>query len=266
MELRIAVFTAIDGTLLDSHTFEAGENRAAIARLLDAGIPVIPVSAMTLEELEPIAKKLGLQHAMIIEAGGAIARWKDGRWNVEPCGPPAETFLDVVSEIEDRSGASLLVYSAMEDSAASELSGRSGSMLDASRHRCFSEPFVIESGDPDAIARAAAELGYAVRRGQRFLHLCRSCDEAEAFTRLRAELQCDVSIAVGGSVIDVDVLNRADVAIIVPRAVGAVDTELLARVPAARVAPSPAPYGWAIAVEDAVRTAMLSKRRRRAAS
>jgi predicted mannosyl-3-phosphoglycerate phosphatase (HAD superfamily) len=77
---RLAVFTAVDGTLLDSRTFEAGENRATIERLLAADIPVIPMSVMTLDELAPIAAELGLQTAMVVEAGGAIARWKDGRW------------------------------------------------------------------------------------------------------------------------------------------------------------------------------------------
>ena len=109
---RLAVFTSMDGTLLDARTFEAGASRAAVRGLLDAGVPVIPVSVMTLDELEPIAADLGLRHSMIIEAGGAIARWSGRQWEVEPCGPPADTLLDVVRDIEDRSGASLLVYSA----------------------------------------------------------------------------------------------------------------------------------------------------------
>jgi hypothetical protein len=70
---RIAVFTAVDGTLLDSRTFEAGASRATIARLLTAGIPVIPMSVMTIEELAPIPADLGLQTAVVVEAGGAIA-------------------------------------------------------------------------------------------------------------------------------------------------------------------------------------------------
>lgn len=62
---RIAVFTCVDGTLLDARTFDAGASRDAIRRLLDAHVPVIPVSVMTLEEIAPVAAELGLQHAMI---------------------------------------------------------------------------------------------------------------------------------------------------------------------------------------------------------
>lgn len=255
----MAVFTAVDGTLLDSRTFEAGTSRATIQRLLADGIPVIPMSVMTLDELAPIATELGLRTAMVVEAGGAIARWKDGRWGVEPCGPPAETFLGVITDIEERSGANLLVYSAMEESEAARVSGRSGEMLRASTRRAFSEPFVIESGDLDAVKQAAATLGFTVRSSRRFLHLCRACDEGEAFSRLREELQCDVTIAAGGSVVDAEFLARADVPIIVPGPDGTVDPALLARVPGARIAPSAAPDGWAAAVEEAVR--IMSSRR-----
>src|SRR5687767_12800092 len=116
---RVAVFTSIDGTLLDARAFQPGASRNVVRRLLAAGIPVIPVSVMTLEEIAPIAEELNLRHAMIIEAGGAIARWSGTAWEVEPCGPPAETLLDVVLDIEQRSGANLLVYSAMPASEAS---------------------------------------------------------------------------------------------------------------------------------------------------
>lgn len=256
---RVAVFTSIDGTLLDARTFEAGENRDTIRRLLDAGVPVIPVSVMTLDEVTPIATQLGLRHAMVIEAGGAIARWTGEAWEIEPCGPAAETLLDVVLDIEQRSGANLLIYSALPDRDAARLSGRSGEMLHASTHRCFSEPFVIESGDLESVQRAAASIGFSVRRGRRFLHLCRAFDQGEAFTRLRDELQCDVAIAVGGAAVDAEFLMRADIAIIVPGPDGEPDAELLASVPNARIAPIPGPAGWAAAVHDAWQSAAMQK-------
>lgn len=263
---RVAVFTAVDGTLLDSRTFDAGESRTTIARLLAIGIPVIPMSVMTLDELAPIAAGLGLQTAMVVEAGGAIARWKSGAWELEPCGPAAETFLDVVTDIEDRSGANLLVYSAMEESAAAKVSGRSGEMLQASTRRAFSEPFLIESGELASIRRAAAEIGFSVRQGRRFFHLCRECDEGEAFSRIRDELRCNFTIGIGGSPVDAEFLSRADLAIIIPGPDGAPSPELISRIPHGKVAPAPAPLGWAMAIDDAMHALAAPKRRRKAAS
>lgn len=248
---RVAVFTSVDGTLLDARTFEAGASRAAVRRLLAAGVPVIPITVMTLDEIAPVAADLGLRHAMVIEAGGAIARWGGDAWEVEACGPPAETLLDVVRDIEERSGASLLIYSAMRDDDAARISGRAGEMLHASQRRSFSEPFVIENGRLERVQEAAASIGFSVRRGRRFLHLCRQCDEGEAFTRLREELQCDVAIGVGGASVDAEFLARTDLPIIVPGPDGEIDQELLMAVTDARIAPAPGPEGWADAVTEA---------------
>jgi mannosyl-3-phosphoglycerate phosphatase family protein len=251
---RLAVFTSVDSTLLDAQTFDAGPNRAAVRRLLAANVPVIPVSVMTFDELLPIAGDLGMRHAMVVEAGGAIARWSGKAWEVEPCGPPAETLLDVVRDIEDRSGASLLVYSAMPEREAARLSGRTGEMLHASTHRRFSEPFVIETGDSEAVRNAAAAIGFSVRKGRRFLHLCRACDQGEAFTRLRDELQCELTIALGSAVVDAEFLSQADIPIILPGPDGTPDAELRATVPHARIAPAAGPHGWAAAIDDVWRT------------
>jgi hypothetical protein len=154
----------------------------------------------------------------------------------------------------------------MEESVAAKFSGRTGEMLQASTHRCFSEPFVIEHGDVEAVSQAAAQIGFSVRRGRRFLHLCRGCDEGEAFTRLREELQCDLAIGLGGSLVDAEFLTRADVAILIPGPNGAVDPELLAKLPDARIASSAGPEGWAAAVHQILAELTPKKRVRRAAS
>ncbi|HEY6844087.1 MAG TPA: hypothetical protein VI391_07965 [Thermoanaerobaculia bacterium] len=244
----MAVFTAIDGTLLDAKTLEGGAARIAVTRLHALGIPVIPVSVMTLDEIAPIADDFCFRDTMVIEAGAAIARWS-GSWEVEPCGPAAETLLDVIRAIEDRTGAHLLVYSALPRAAAEAISGRKGEMLEASTRRCFSEPFLIERGDVRAIRAVAAELGFSIRQGRRFLHLCRECDEGEAFARVREEMQCDIAVGLGGSMVDAEWLSRVDVPVIVPGP-GGPDAELVARLPNARIAPSPAPAGWAAAVAE----------------
>jgi hypothetical protein len=126
-------------------------------------------------------------------------------------------------------------------------------MLHASTHRRFSEPFVIEAGDPEAVKSAAAAIGFSVRKGRRFLHLCRACDEGEAFTRLRDELQCELTIAVGSALVDAEFLGQADIPIILPGSDGQPDAELCAAVPHARIAATGGPDGWAAAIADAWR-------------
>lgn len=244
------VFTSVEGTLLDAVTLEAGPSRDILRLLHEAGVPVVPVTAMTLEEMDPLARTLGLRHPMIVEAGGAIARWRGRGWEIDPCGPPADTMLDVVREIEERSGADLLIVSALPDSEVARLCGLVNENVRRSAHRCFSEPFLLESGDLENVKEAARSLGFSIRRGRRFLHLCRACDRGEAFTRLREELRCEVAVAIGSSPLDAEFLGLADLAIVMPRSDGQHDPELLAAVPHAQRAPVAGPAGWAASLEQ----------------
>lgn len=243
-----AVLTAIEGTLLDFMTFYDGPVRPLIGHLQAAGVPVIPFTTMTLEELKPIAEGLGLRTA-VIEAGGAIAhRRMDGEWDLEILGQTAETLLDVISEIERISGADLAVYSAMLESESASVSGRRGEMLRASMERHFSAPFFIERGDVAAVKAAAASLGFSVERGQRFYHLVSTESADRAFCRLRDEFRWETAIGVGGSPVDAHVLRCVDTPIIVPTPRGEPDRELLTMVPKAVIAPAPGARGWSAAV------------------
>ena len=226
---RPAVFTAMDGTFLDFDSFRAVESMAVARRLAADGIPLIPVTVMTIEEIEPLAREMGLRHAMIVEAGGAIARWKDDAWKLDARGTDADALLEVIAAIELRSGADLTVYSVLPDADAAFLSGRSGDMLRSSTRRSFSEPFLIERGDLEEVTKAAAALGFTVRRGRRFYHLTRAGAESEAFQEICRELRCDLAISLGGSPVDLEFLRRSDVPIVVPLADGSVDPELLER-------------------------------------
>jgi predicted mannosyl-3-phosphoglycerate phosphatase (HAD superfamily) len=258
--MRPVVFTSLEGTLLDEDTFEARSSRSILRRLAAAAIPVVPVTEMTLSEVEPIAREHGMRHAMIIEAGGAIARWTDSSWEIEPRGPEGDVLLDAIAAVEARSGADLTVYSVLPDHDATRLSGKSGAMLDGSRERGYSEPFVIERGNVTKVAKAASSLGFTLRRGRRFFHLCRADALRSAFSCLCDELRCDLAIAVGGLPLDAEFLSRADISIIVPRADGTPDPELLARMPHARIAPAPGSRGWAKAIEEACEKRMRNAR------
>src|ERR1051325_817381 len=139
-----AVFTAVEGTLVDFGTLDGEASRPVALELAAEGIPLIPVTVMTLAEVAPIAEMMEMRHAMIIEACGAIVRRRNAAGEVEPCGADADALLEAVSAIETLSGADLAVYSVLPEAQAALLSGRSGSALQDSTQRCFSEPFLLE--------------------------------------------------------------------------------------------------------------------------
>jgi len=245
-----AVFTDLDGTLLDSTTFDFEPARPTINRLRKAGVPVVPVTSKTFDEVEPLADDLALRDALIVESGAGIARWIGGAWVLENLGPPIDVLRQAMAEVAQRSGARIARYSAMPPEDAMRYSGLRGEALARSQRRLFSEPFILEEGDADAVIAAAGTLGFSVRRGARFLHLCGAIGKGDAVVRVRDEIGRDVTlVALGDAPMDAEFLALADIPIIVPQSDGNPDRRLLRRVPRARLAPAPGPRGWAVAVD-----------------
>eukprot|EP00929_Paragymnodinium_shiwhaense_P063491 TRINITY_DN3170_c1_g1_i4.p1 TRINITY_DN3170_c1_g1~~TRINITY_DN3170_c1_g1_i4.p1 ORF type:complete len:912 (+),score=237.15 TRINITY_DN3170_c1_g1_i4:65-2800(+) len=70
---RIVICTDLDGTLLDEHTYSAGEAKPCVERCLQAGVPVVACSSKTVAEQLPIHKELGIEgEPFVVENGSAI--------------------------------------------------------------------------------------------------------------------------------------------------------------------------------------------------
>ena len=165
-----------------------------LRRLLDAPAALVPFTTRTLDDAQLAIRELAPRGLMIVEAGGANARAADGVWQLEACGPSADELLDAIREIEDRSGACLEV--------------------ELTEHQ-FSEPFVIASGDPVRVRKAASLLGLSMRGDGRFFHLAPRRQGAQAVQRLREQERWDAVIGIGQSELDILFLAHCDVAILV---------------------------------------------------
>lgn len=247
MQTAWGVFTDLE-SMLDDGRADLAEVRATVARLHDAGVPVVPIAARTFEEVEPIARELGLRHPLIVEAGAAIARLHEDQWNLETCGAGADSILEVVDRIEAATGAHLSLYSVMRREEAARLSGLDLALVPKSQRRLRDEPFVISRGSLNHVVAAAAELGFSVRHDGRFFHLCGAEGTGAAFMRVRQELGCTLAVGIGSNAIDGDYLSRCDVAVVVPRGARP-DPELLEQVPQARIAAGSGVVGWVATVE-----------------
>ena len=65
------VVTDLDGTLMD-HQYDWSPAEPAIRRLQQVGIPVIPCTSKTAEEVIRFRHELDLHDPFIVEKGGAI--------------------------------------------------------------------------------------------------------------------------------------------------------------------------------------------------
>ena len=73
MNRKWLVFTDLDGTLLDHHTYDYSAALPALQRLKALSFPIIPVSSKTLAELRVLVAELDLQAPLIAENGSVIS-------------------------------------------------------------------------------------------------------------------------------------------------------------------------------------------------
>jgi predicted mannosyl-3-phosphoglycerate phosphatase (HAD superfamily) len=66
------IFTDIDGTLLELETYSYAASADAVARLVQAGVPVVLCSSKTRAEQEPLRHALNIADPFIVENGSAI--------------------------------------------------------------------------------------------------------------------------------------------------------------------------------------------------
>jgi mannosyl-3-phosphoglycerate phosphatase len=82
----LLVFTDLDGTLLDIHTYDWQPAMPWLDRLQDYQIPVILCSSKTAAEVIAIQQDLGLEGLPFIAENGAVIQL-DVRWEAHPAAP-----------------------------------------------------------------------------------------------------------------------------------------------------------------------------------
>ncbi|HKQ32701.1 MAG TPA: HAD hydrolase family protein, partial [Thermodesulfobacteriota bacterium] len=72
MQRRFVVYTDLDGTLLDHHTYSFDKAVPALRLLESEGVPLIINSSKTRPEIERYRSLLGNTHPFVTENGGGI--------------------------------------------------------------------------------------------------------------------------------------------------------------------------------------------------
>jgi mannosyl-3-phosphoglycerate phosphatase len=254
------VVTDLDGTLMD-HRYDWQPAKAAMRGLQDRGIPVIPCTSKTAEEVRRFRAEAGLHDPFIVENGGAVCgETEDGvPWELA-LGEPAEALRPVLRELERLLQEPLQAIDALTEEQAAALLGLTGEALQRAARRRWSLPFV----PPSAVGRQrlpalARYLGVAVVQGNRMGHLLGAqVSKGRALAHLKAHRKAHTVqvLALGDSPNDMPLLDAADVAVVVPGAQGphAVFAEALAS-GRFQLAPAPHGAGWSAAVHALLLTA-----------
>lgn len=235
MKTATLIFTDLDGTLLDEHyRYDAAGD--ALATIQARGIPLILTSSKTLAEMLLLRRAMGLAHPVIFENGAGVALPESyfrptaeldpgAPLRVEHFGPTYAEIRSTLEAIRARHRFPFRGFGDMTAREVAQLTGLDEMAAQRARQRQGTEPGVWEGSE--AIRRDfIAELTRAGLRavsGGRFLHIMPKVDKAEAMRELVGRFAAanpDTRyrvIAAGDSANDADMLQMADVAVVIRR-------------------------------------------------
>jgi mannosyl-3-phosphoglycerate phosphatase len=254
----LAVFTDLDGTLLDAGSYSFDAARPALARLREGGVPLILATSKTRAEVEWWRRRLANRDPFLVENGGAvfvpegyfgepvprsIAR---GGYEVVEFGDRYERLVAALAEASRAAGCRVRGFHDMTAAEVAAACGLPFEQAALARSREYDEPFEVLDPDREtALALEIARLGRRHARGGRFHHITGNNDKGaavrlliELYRRRAGELN---TIGLGDALNDVEMLNAVDRPVLIR---SPLVERLRAAVPHGRVTALEGPAGW----------------------
>jgi mannosyl-3-phosphoglycerate phosphatase len=259
----LLVFTDLDGTLLDHHTYSFEPALPALNSLKEKNIPLIICTSKTRAEIEKWRLELHNDHPFISENGGAIFIPK-GYFSHKFCferekniylvielGTPYAQLREILNRIRNSLRLELKGFGDLSPEEVACLCGLSPEEARLAKKREYDEPFLLdEESAIKKIQKMASLSNLQVTRGGRFFHLMGENDKGEALRLLtdiyREKAEHIETIALGDSLNDLSMLRAADHPVLVQKPDGSYDPEV--NLPNLNLAPGIGPTGWRKAV------------------
>lgn len=231
------IFTDLDGSLLDHHTYSFAPAANYLERLEAQSIPVIPITSKTRAEVLSFRETINNQHPFIIENGAAICIPKG---YFDQCPEQAAKFEDywIISNTEPRSQwddilntvgkpfaneyqsfSSICADQGIEGLA--QLTGLTMEQASLAQQRQYSEAINWLGSDSRKadFMQQLTDAGAHLLQGGRFLSMGGNTDKGRALLQLQALYQAQYgqcqSIAIGDSNNDISMLEAADSALVI---------------------------------------------------
>jgi mannosyl-3-phosphoglycerate phosphatase len=256
---QLIVFTDLDGTLADFHTYSVEAALPAIAMLKKNNIPLIICSSKTRAEIENLRSQIDNTHPFISENGGAIfvpidyfsyefpLTRKDLKYSIIEFGTPYHKIRGIFQKIQSAFPESVRGFG---DMAAHEVANLCEIPPDEgilAKEREYDEPFILEDKKKlEEIQEIAEKDHLQIIKGGRFYHLIGENDKGKAVSFLidifRRAYDNFTTIALGDSQNDLPMLQAVDYPVLVKKLDGSHDPNIT--LDNLILSPGKGPAGW----------------------
>lgn len=216
--VEIAVFTDLDGTLLDHHDYSFGPVLPVMKSLRELHVPVMANTSKTRAEWLHMRSDFQNEEAFVVENGSAII-FPDGESVV--FGERRERILEVLESF--RSSYRFEGFSDWTVSGVMAATGLDEESAERSARREFSEPLIWQGGEDEKMTfrEALNDAGLHTLEGGRFLHVLGQTDKGKALSYLRErDLAGSYIVALGDGQNDCAMLEAADLGIAIASPTG----------------------------------------------
>jgi mannosyl-3-phosphoglycerate phosphatase family protein len=231
------IFTDLDGSLLDHHSYSIAPAANYLERLESQGIPVIAITSKTRTEVLAFRQTINNQHPFIVENGAAIyipkgyfeqrpeqAKELGDYWLISNA-PPRSQWLELLNQVgkpfnnEYQTFSSICADQGIKGLA--QLTHLREDQAALAQQREYSEPINwLGSADRKAnFIQQLTDAGGHLLQGGRFLTLGGNNNKGSALSQLQILYQAEHgncrSVAVGDSGNDISMLEIADSALVI---------------------------------------------------
>lgn len=264
---KLLVFTDLDGTFLDHHTYSYEAAIPAVGQLVKADCPLIFNSSKTADEIQDLRHDTRNAHPFITENGSAvcipIGYFNDNDSEGEESkdfttlsfGPNYQELLAQLHELRNKGGFRFKGFADLSHNDVAKLTGLDTISATQAKQRKASEPLIWEGTEAalDDFRKELEKINLTLTRGGRFYHVMGPSDKAQAMLWLTDRYrtnwpECNwTTVALGDGPNDQAMLEAADIAVAIPMASGEVIK--LKRTDNVIYPGTQGPGGWRIAIE-----------------
>lgn len=236
MNHKVAVFTDLDGTLLDEDTYSTKNSLLAIKRLKSNHIPIIFCSSKTRKEQEILQTYLDVCDPFIVENGSAIILPNDsemhdsdklggtnGRQTIE-LGFKFSKIQGIINQIRLENKLQFRTFHDLSVEEVSRIAGLNAKAAELAKEREYSSTITtnLNSYDLNKLKRICNEKELQCSEGGRFYSITRmGADKGNAVKILTGYLNENhtnvITVGIGDSPNDFRMLEEVDYSYLVKR-------------------------------------------------